>query len=299
MKNIVSTGLTAGLVLFLGACASQPESINELDQAKAAVASASQLPLASQVAGAQLENARKQLQLSESVLAKGGDIEQVRNHAYLASRYAEIVQQRAAEKTARDAIARTEAETNRVLLTARTAEAERARQTATAQTREAEAARAAAEAARAEAAAALAEARAMEEELAALQAERTVRGIVLTLGDVLFETNKAELLSGAYKAIDQLTEFMNDNPERRLLIEGHTDSTGAASYNQELSKRRADAVRTSLIDRGISSTRMETRGLGQDYPVASNDNAAGRQQNRRVEIVISDKKGEFPAAATR
>ena len=292
MKSIVLKCLTAGLLLVLGACASQPQDIAELDRARMAVASANQLPLADPVASAELEKARLQLDQAENALNAGDDVEQIKHHAYLATRYAEIVQERALEKTARDRIARSEAERNRVLLMARTDEAERAKQAALLQSREAAQARDAA-------AAALAEAREMERQLQELQAERTARGVVLTLSDVLFETDRAELLAGAYSAIDRIVEFLQDNPERRLLIEGHTDSTGAESYNEDLSRRRAEAVRAALIERGIARDRLETRGLGEAYPVASNDTAAGRQQNRRVEIVVSDKDGEFPDAARR
>tara|TARA_R110001599_G_scaffold353869_1_gene601210 strand:+ start:19950 stop:20831 length:882 start_codon:yes stop_codon:yes gene_type:complete len=291
VKSIILTYVTASLLL-LGACASQPQNVAELEQARASVASANQIPMAERVAGAELEQARDQLQKAEHELANGDDIDKVRYHAYLAIRNAEIVRERAAERAARDKIASAEAERNRVLLTARTDEAERAKQVAMAQGRDAALARDAA-------AAALAEARQMEEQLKALKAENTARGVVLTLSDVLFETDREELLPGAYPAVDRLVQFLDDNPERRLLIEGHTDSTGADQYNQALSKRRADAVRAALVDRGIDTVRLASRGLGEAYPVASNNTAEGRQLNRRVEIVVSDKEGKFPAAAKR
>lgn len=291
MKSLLKTCIAAGLLL-LGACASQPQNVAELDHARNVVAATNQLPSADQVAGVELQQARDQLQRAEHALEQGDDIEKVKYHAYLATRNAEIVQERAAEKAARSEIESSEAERNRILLSARTDEAERARQAAVNYGRDAAQARDAA-------AVALAQAREMEQQLEALQAERTARGVVLTLSDVLFETDRAQLLPGAYPAIDRIVEFLEDNPQRRLLIEGHTDSTGAESYNKDLSKRRANAVRTALVDRGIASVRLAIRGLGEAYPVATNDTAAGRQQNRRVEIVVSDKEGEFPAAAGR
>jgi outer membrane protein OmpA-like peptidoglycan-associated protein len=100
-------------------------------------------------------------------------------------------------------------------------------------------------------------------------------------------------------AIDRLADFMEDNPERRLLIEGHTDSRGSEEYNQELSHRRAYAVTEALVQRGIESNRLRPVGLGESYPVTSNDSPAGRQQNRRVEVVVSDQDGSFPEAADR
>ncbi len=124
------------------------------------------------------------------------------------------------------------------------------------------------------------------QELLELNAKMTSRGLVLTLGDVLFETGKATLLPGATRAIDKLVSFLSDNPERKVLIEGHTDNVGSATYNIDLSLRRAEAVAIALEEKGIDKERIVTRGYGEQYPVASNKDAAGRQQNRRVEIVI-------------
>jgi outer membrane protein OmpA-like peptidoglycan-associated protein len=81
--------------------------------------------------------------------------------------------------------------------------------------------------------------------------------------------------------------------QTRIIIEGHTDSTGSAELNQALSERRADAVANALIGRGVSEDALRTNGRGEDYPVASNQTAAGRHQNRRVEIILSDASGRF------
>ncbi len=130
-------------------------------------------------------------------------------------------------------------------------------------------------------------AEAAEEELAELKTRKTDRGLVMTLGDVLFTTGNADLLPGAQRSIDKLAAYLNKNPDKKISIEGHTDSKGSENFNMMLSKRRADSVRSALIARGISSDRITVKGLGELYPVAGNDTAAGRQQNRRVEIVIS------------
>jgi outer membrane protein OmpA-like peptidoglycan-associated protein len=127
-----------------------------------------------------------------------------------------------------------------------------------------------------------------------LQAKQTDRGMVLTLGDVLFETGRADLRSGADRTVSQLASFMQQNPDRTVEITGFTDSTGSVEFNQELSERRAEAVRQALTRYGISPQRVVTRGLGPALPVASNNTAGGRQQNRRVEITISDEKGSIP-----
>jgi len=132
-----------------------------------------------------------------------------------------------------------------------------------------------------------------ERQLKELNAQKTERGLVITLGDVLFNTNKAQLKSGGMHNVQKLAAFLNQYPQHKVLVEGHTDSTGSDSYNLELSDRRANAVRAALIDKGVSSDRVATRGYGEAYPVAGNDTAAGRQLNRRVEIIISDSKGNI------
>jgi outer membrane protein OmpA-like peptidoglycan-associated protein len=123
--------------------------------------------------------------------------------------------------------------------------------------------------------------------------------VVLTLSDVLFDTDEADLKPGAGSAIAQLAELLDEYPDRRLRIEGHTDSRGSDAYNRELSKERAAAIADALTNRGVSRSRLEIVGMGEAYPVATNETAAGRQQNRRVEIVISEPDGDFPAVTER
>ena len=93
--------------------------------------------------------------------------------------------------------------------------------------------------------------------------------------------------------VEKLVAFLNEYPQRKALIEGFTDSTGSESHNQELSGRRADAVRSALVDTGVGRGRITTQGYGEAYPVAGNDSSGGRQMNRRVEIVLSDEDGSI------
>jgi outer membrane protein OmpA-like peptidoglycan-associated protein len=123
---------------------------------------------------------------------------------------------------------------------------------------------------------------------ASLQAKQTDRGVVFTLGDVLFQTNRAELKPGARSNLDRLVDFLQQYPDRSVTIEGHTDSTGSSDHNLTLSQERADSVRSYLVTRGIDSRRVQAIGKGQDLPVASNDTAAGRQANRRVEVIVGN-----------
>jgi outer membrane protein OmpA-like peptidoglycan-associated protein len=127
-----------------------------------------------------------------------------------------------------------------------------------------------------------------------MQAKETDRGIVLTLGDVLFTSGMADLKSGATGNLNKLVAFLNEYPTRTVVIEGYTDSVGAEDYNQGLSQRRADSVRTYLVGQGVGSVRLSASGMGESGPVAGNDSAAGRQQNRRVEVIINN-----PQAALR
>lgn len=128
----------------------------------------------------------------------------------------------------------------------------------------------------------------LKRELAELNARETDRGMVITLGDVLFATGRAELNGSAVNNLAKLVTFFNEHPDRTAAIEGHTDNVGSESANFSLSQRRADAVRSYLANQGIAAKRMTTAGMGEGAPLAGNDTDTGRQQNRRVEIIISN-----------
>lgn len=128
----------------------------------------------------------------------------------------------------------------------------------------------------------------LREQLAELSPRQTDRGLVLTLGNVLFAFDSARLNASAQDPLDKLAAFLRESPDRQVRIEGHTDSTGPAEYNQQLSRQRAQSVADAMVDRGISGARMTVVGYGESRPVASNDTETGRQQNRRVEFLILD-----------
>jgi outer membrane protein OmpA-like peptidoglycan-associated protein len=133
-----------------------------------------------------------------------------------------------------------------------------------------------------------AKADALAAQLADLQAKQTERGIVITFGDVLFNTDQAVLTEGGQRTVRKLADVLMQNPDRSVMVEGFTDSTGSAAHNLELSQRRAESVRSALMGMGVEGTRVATRGYGEAYPIAGNDTAGNRQLNRRVEIVLSD-----------
>jgi outer membrane protein OmpA-like peptidoglycan-associated protein len=283
-----SVGAVVSAVL-LAACASTPKGIEELDQARADVETLASDPLAQQAAGQELSNARSSLQQAENAL-KDRDSKEVVHYSFLASQQSKTGMQRVEEARSKEQVAQGEAERNRVLLESRTREAEAARASAEEQARSAQA-----QAQQAQAA--LQEAEKARQELAELQAKQTERGMVLTLGDVLFDTAASTLKPGAGTVLDRVASFLKENEGTKVLIEGHTDSRGSDQYNEELSQRRALAVADALAFRGIDRGRVEAVGRGEALPVASNDTAAGQQQNRRVELVFSDASGRFAGGA--
>ena len=281
--------------VLLVACASTPPNSPALNEARALYTQAVNDVSTARAAPLELRNAQQALQQAEAALKAGDDPSAVDHYAYLArQRAATAMQAGVIARSEQSAMAST-ADRTRIVMEARTSEAE-------ARTREAEASNAAAQRARdqalvsrmeagqQQAAADTARARAakLQQELTALQAQQTERGMVLTLGDVLFDTGRAELKSGAFSTVDRLATFLRENPERRVAIEGYTDAVGSDTSNLSLSQRRADAVRAALVSRGIDGTRITAKGMGEAVPVASNDTAEGRQRNRRVEVIIAN-----------
>jgi outer membrane protein OmpA-like peptidoglycan-associated protein len=214
-------------------------------------------PQVTNLAALELKEASNLLDKADTALSKGESETAVNHFAYMANQQVAIVQETAKAKAAELAVTDANATRDRILLDARTAEAEEAR-------------------------------RQLEE----LKAKKTDRGLVITLQDVLFRTNMAQLELGGLHTVQKLADFLKQYPERTVLIEGHTDSTGSHSYNQELSERRANAVRTALLNNGIRNNRIASQGYGEIFPVASNDTAEQRQLNRRVEIILSNENGE-------
>ena len=116
--------------------------------------------------------------------------------------------------------------------------------------------------------------------------KETSRGLVISLSDILFDVNQATLKAGAANNVQKIAAILNQYPNYNISVEGHTDSQGSDAYNQSLSERRAAAVRAQLISGGVPEARITSKGFGESQPVASNDTPAGRQQNRRVEVIV-------------
>ncbi len=195
-----------------------------------------------------------------------------RTEAEAARLEAESARLAAAGETEKARLAQTEAEAARL-------EAESARLAAAGETEKARLARAEADAARAEM-------ESLRGRLSELEAKQTERGLLITLGDVLFEFNKSELKAGGQRNLLPLAEVLKERTDQMVIIEGHTDSIGGHAYNMSLSEKRAQAVEQYLVGQGINISRISTAGLGLDFPVADNATDEGRQRNRRVEVIL-------------
>jgi outer membrane protein OmpA-like peptidoglycan-associated protein len=290
LLGISATAMTA--MLALAACETAPADSGMLTDARNAVAHAEADPNVSKYAATELDRARKLLINAEGAAKqKGADDKVSAHYAYLATQMARISEQRAHEQVATERIKAGDAERQKILLSAREGEIEQAKAAA-------QQARNETQNAQAQLAQQQAESQRLAKQMEDLQASQTSRGIVLTLGDVLFDTGRAELKPGATRPIEQIASFLNENPERKVQVEGFTDSQGANDYNLELSQKRADAVAMAIIQRGVAADRVRALGYGEEFPKASNTSAGSRQLNRRVEIVVSNDQNAIPGRQT-
>lgn len=272
MKNLIAAFITAPILLLAG-CATTPEENSRISTLQQEIdnldTSQQYAPIAVQVAQESLDKLKS--------LASDSSSSEYQHQLYLTERQIEIARANVAQKQAEETVSSAELRRKDILLQAEREEAAKARSLA---------------------ATMAGRAQALEQQVSDLQSEETERGLVLTLGSVLFETDQATLQTGAQRTVQKVAEFLNQYPERKILIEGFTDSRGNEDYNQKLSEERAQAVRDLLVSSGVDSQRVEVQGYGEQYPLASNDNSAGRQQNRRVEIVISKQNGAEVANRT-
>jgi outer membrane protein OmpA-like peptidoglycan-associated protein len=279
MNAKIMTGL--GLALAMGGCVSVPQPNAALESARTEVRAAEANPNVSKYAAVDLDAAKKELDAAEAAALHHEDAA-IAQSAYMATQTARLAQARAAAKADDARVAAGQAERDKIQLAART--------------RDVESAKMATDTAVGQRDLATEKAARLQAEVDQLKATPTPRGLVLTLGDVLFDTGKAQLSPGSARKLDQLAQFLTDYPERRVQIDGFTDSVGTDSYNQDLSQRRADAVRSALIARGINPSRIGSQGYGKEFPVAGNVDSGGRQLNRRVEVVIGGENGASIAA---
>ena len=260
------------VVAALASCSSTPDRNARLEDARNGYRDAQSDPQVVNLAALELKEAGDALAKANNASNQRQDPATVDHLAYLAQRRVAIAQETAKRKGAEATVSQADAERDKIRLAARTDEADKSqRQAQDSEMR----------------------VRQLESQLNELNAKQTNRGLVITLGNVLFDTNRAQLKSGGVREVQKLADALKQNPQRTVFIEGFTDSTGTESRNQELSEQRAMAVRDTLLGMGVASNRITTSGYGKSFPVASNNTEAGRQLNRRVEIIISDETGSI------
>lgn len=247
--------------VFLAACATtrmQQQELAVLQRAQQAVAAAAADNQVRRYAGVELQKAQDALQAAQIAWTEEQNRARAEHLAYMALRHAQIAQAVAAEQAAvaqaKQLMERREA----LRLRAHSQELEKKERRI----------------------------QELKEQLAEFKPKQTEQGIVLTLGDIQFAFDSAELSPAAEDPLNRLAAFLREHPSYRLRIEGYTDSIGSKAYNQRLSEARAQAVADALIARGIAPERMAVVGYGEAEPVAPNSTEAGRARNRRVELVI-------------
>ncbi len=281
--------------------------------ARSAVARASAQTNLNDAARVDVDAARKNLDAAEMALKKGKPRSEVDHLAYLAEQSAKTAMARQEGAEFRKSVEQAEGERSAIIISAREKEAREAQARAGQAQALAEEAKHKAETAEQESMriAQLAQQTAAERDrtqaqldaanklIEDMKAQKTDRGMVVTLGDVLFDSGSSSLKPGADRSLQQVAAYLTGNAKAKVMVEGHTDSVGDDSFNQRLSEQRAQSVASRLAFMGLDAARVSASGLGEGYPVTGNDTAAGRQQNRRVEIIFSDNEGTFAPAARR
>lgn len=288
-KTLIAAGVTCAL---LAACSASPTKPDGADSLRSKLIQLQSEPMLAGLAPLAMKEADTAVSAAEKPQA---DKALAAHLVFIADRKIDIARAQAESHLAVDQRKALEQQREALRLQARTEEADSANRRATValadasdQKRDADAARIQADVARDATADAQRNAQELQKQIDELHAKVTDRGLVLTLGDVLFASGTAELNTGGSNNLGKLAGFLNQHPERTVLIEGYTDSIGSEDYNQGLSQRRADAVKSYLIKQGIGSTRLTASGKGESSPIGDNSSNTGRQQNRRVEVIIEN-----------
>ncbi|MYM83298.1 OmpA family protein [Duganella sp. FT50W] len=287
MKKFVLAPAALTISMLFAACSTTPTTTRQLDQARSDFMTAQSNPSVAANAPLEFKAASDALDSANTAAAKRESLDDIDKLAYIAKQKIATAQEAAKAKQAENEVASAARQRDEIRLQARTAEANSARVAADRAKAEADAARAQADAAANSARDEAAKNAALQQQLADLQAKQTERGIVITLSDVLFQVDRAELSAEGLRTAQKVADVLAQEPQAVVQVEGFTDSTGTSSHNLELSQRRAESVRNALIGLGVPSAKIATRGYGEAFPVASNADAGSRQLNRRVEIVLS------------
>jgi len=294
LKKLRFMPTVLAMSIMLAACSSAPTTTSLLDQTRGDFSAAQSNPSVAANAPVEFKAAAEALDRANAAADKKESVEAIDKLAYLAKQKIAVAQEVAKSKQAESDVANAGRQRDEIRLQQRTQEADKAKMSAEQAKASAEQAKADADAARRQAETATASARdeqakaaALQQQLTDLQAKQTDRGLVITLNDVLFNTDKAELSAEGMRTAQKMADVLLQEPQSAVLIEGFTDSTGTSAHNLQLSQRRAESVRNALIGLGVKADKVSTRGYGEAFPVASNSDAGSRQLNRRVEIVLS------------
>ena len=241
--------IPALLALSVGLAACSHQPNVNLENAKTNFSALQTNPEATKVAALETKDASEWLDKAQKAYLDKEDESTVDQLAYLTNQRVEVAKQTIALRTAENKIKNAGSDRAQALLDARDAQIK---------------------------------------QLRGLNAKQTERGTLVTFGDVLFDFDQASLKANSRDSITTLANYLIKNPDRKVIVEGYTDSKGSAAYNQGLSERRANAVKNALVRAGVDPSRIVAQGYGKEYPVASNATNSGRAQNRRVEVTISN-----------
>jgi outer membrane protein OmpA-like peptidoglycan-associated protein len=273
MKPSNRVVLSVAIAAILAACSSAPPRNESLETARTAVPAVENSPRAG-VAATDIANARKSLEAANRLAESKGKLADIEYEANNAVTSAQIANEKILTAQANEEAATGTAQRQAILIQARERESQRSADQADASALRADS---------------------LEAQLADLRLQKTERGLVLTLGDVLFDTGQATLKSGANETMDRLATALREKSGRKVTIEGHTDNVGSDASNQSLSERRAQAVQTALTQRGVTRSQITALGKGENFPIATNDSADGRQSNRRVELIFTEDQTRIAA----
>ena len=236
------------LSVGLSACATPPN--DNLEQARANYSSLESDPQSLKLAALETQEAEQMLDKADKAFRQGDDEDAVSQLAYVANQKVEIAKHTIDLRNAEEKLGNMANLRARAKLEARDAQI-----------------------------------RSLQE---SMEAKPTERGAMITFGDVLFDVNRADLRPSAIGKVQTLAQFLKDNPERKVLIEGFTDSTGSDQYNLDLSQRRADGLKHALARQGVDINRIATQGFGEEFAITDNSTPAARAMNRRVEVTVSN-----------
>lgn len=297
----------------IAACSSAPARNAALDQARNRYETAQSQSSVTTLAADELKRAGEALRVAEQAQSNGEPLAKVDHLSYLASQRVAIAQDTAVSRAAQAIVAGAAAERDRIRLANRTAEADAAKaqlsasqlnnamttqalansqQDNAAQSAQLAQAAISAQDDQARLASSAARVEDLQAQLRDINGRKTERGIVVTLGDLLFSSGQSQLQGDGAHTMVKLADFLKRNPQRTAAIEGYTDSVGSEMSNQALSDRRAHAVMDALVNLGVPTARLSSGGFGEARPVASNSTADGRRANRRVEVVFAPEAGD-------